>query len=106
MSCGPIELALADPPLIRLRLVHPRQISAEFARVFAGPPGAAGGATYTHTQAAAAVVWTVAHNLARFPSVTVTDHLGEIIAADVKYLDENIVRVTHGAPVAGFAYLN
>ncbi len=85
---------------------RPDPFSTVVMRGVPGPPGTGGGNTYEHTQAAAAAVWTVAHNLARYPSVTVTDHFGEIIAADVKYLDENIVRVTHGAPVAGFAYLN
>lgn len=106
MSCSPIELALADPPLIRLCIVQPRQISAEFARVFAGPPGAAGGATYTHTQAVAAAVWTVAHNLGRRPSVTVTDHLGNEVWPDIRHLDGDLVQVTHGVPLTGFAYCN
>lgn len=71
-----------------------------------GPPGPAGGSTYEHTQDVASAVWTIAHNLNRFPSVTVTDHLGEILAVDAKYLDENIVRITHGVPLTGYAYLN
>lgn len=71
-----------------------------------GIPGPAGGATYTHTQATPAAVWTVAHNLGRWPSVAVTDHLGNLIEPDVKYLDSNIVQVTHGAPFIGVAYCN
>ena len=102
-----LHLDIQLPPVLRLRLLKPPAVlPAEMANVIVGRPGPPGGSTYEHTQAAAAAVWTVAHNLARYPSVTVTDHFGEIIAADVKYLDENIVRVTHGAPVAGFAYLN
>lgn len=102
-----LHLDIQLPPVLRLRLLKPPAVlPVEMANVIVGRPGPPGGNTYEHTQAAAAAVWTVAHNLARYPSVTVTDHFGEIIAADVKYLDENIVRVTHGAPVAGFAYLN
>ncbi|MES2948678.1 MAG: hypothetical protein V4858_09060 [Pseudomonadota bacterium] len=71
-----------------------------------GTPGGAGGATYTHTQSIALAVWTVAHNLGRFPSITITDPLGRVIVPDVEYLDNNLVQITHGLPLAGFAYCN
>lgn len=75
----------------------------------AGPmvgQGGAGGATYQHTQAVPAAVWTVAHNLGKRPSVSVTDHLGNAVLPDVKYVDANVVQVTHGVPLIGFAYCN
>lgn len=70
-----------------------------------GPPGQ-GGSTYTHTQSAPAAVWTVAHNLARRPSVTVVDHLGNTLIADVLYVNDNIVQVTHSVALIGAAYCN
>lgn len=75
----------------------------------AGPmvgQGGTGGATYQHTQTVPSTVWTVAHNLAKRPSVSVTDHLGNAVLPDIKYLDENIVQVTHGVPLTGFVYCN
>ena len=71
-----------------------------------GIPGPAGGATYTHTQSIAAAVWTVPHNLGRHPSVAVTDHLGNLVHPDVCYLDDDLVQITHGTPLTGFAYCN
>ncbi|MDR2333762.1 MAG: hypothetical protein LBE61_09785 [Burkholderiaceae bacterium] len=71
-----------------------------------GPGGGAGGASYEHQQTAAAAVWTVAHNLDRHPGVTVTDHLGQLIAPDVKYIDADIVQITHSVPMVGYAYFN
>lgn len=71
-----------------------------------GVPGPAGGATYTHTQSIPAAVWTVAHNLSRRPSIAVTDHLGNLLVADVLYVDADIVQVTHGVPYIGYAYCN
>lgn len=71
-----------------------------------GPPGRPGGATYTHTQSIPSAVWTVAHNLSRRPSVAVTDHLGNLLAADVLYVDADIVQITHGAPYIGYAHCN
>lgn len=69
-----------------------------------GPPGTV--SAYTHTQAIALAVWTVAHNLGRWPSVTVTDHLGRRIEPDVVYLSADLVQITHGTPLTGFAYCN
>lgn len=73
-----------------------------------GAPGAPGamalGVTYTQSDAAA--IWTVPHNLGRYPGVTVTDHLGNVISADVSYVDSNIVRITHGMALTGTVYLN
>lgn len=81
---------------------------AELLRGPKGEPGAAGamalGATYTQSDAAA--IWTVPHNLDRYPGVTVTDHLGNVISADVSYVDSNIVRITHGMALTGTVYLN
>lgn len=61
---------------------------------------------YPHTQAIANAVWTVPHNLNRHPSITTTDHLGNVIYGDVVYVDANIVQITHGSALIGFAYCN
>lgn len=66
----------------------------------------ANGATYEHTQSIAGTGWTVPHNLNRHPSVTTTDNLGNVIHGDVAYVDANIVQITHGSALTGFAYCN
>lgn len=71
-----------------------------------GPPGPGGGSTYTHTQAIPLAVWTAAHNLGRYPSVSVVDTLGRQVFGDVTWVDENIVQITHGSAIAGKAYFN
>ena len=50
--------------------------------------------------------WTVPHNLNRYPSVTVTDHLGAVLLADVQYVDANTVQINHSVPMTGRAYCN
>lgn len=72
------------------------------------PLVSAGGSmtTYTWDQASALAVWTIPHNLGRFPSVTVVDGLGVKVEPDVTYTDANTVTVTHSAALAGKAYLN
>ena len=102
-----IDLELMLPDVLQLRVVQPPIVlPADIAAVIAGKPGPPGGTTYTHTQAAAAAIWTVAHNLARRPSVTVTDHLGRVVQPDIDYLDDDRVQVTHSTPITGFAYCN
>ena len=68
-----------------------------------GLPGASQ-SRYIHTQASAAAVWTVPHNLAGRPAVTVVDHLARQIHPDVEWLDDNIVQITHGSAITGAVY--
>lgn len=71
-----------------------------------GPPGPPGGASYTHNQMVPAADWTITHNLARFPSVTVIDSAGSTVVGDVEYLSNNAVAVHFTAAFGGSAYLN
>lgn len=62
--------------------------------------------TYVHNQTVASAVWTIHHNLHRYPSVTVVDSAGSVVIGDVSYLtDETIVLYFQGA-FSGIAYLN
>jgi len=71
-------------------------------------PSIGGGSvqSFTWTQNIALAVWTIPHNLDKFPSVTVVDTLGNLIYPDVSYVDSNTVQITHGSAFAGKAYLN
>lgn len=71
-----------------------------------GPPGPPGGANYTHNQMVPAADWTITHNLARFPSVTVIDSAGSTVVGDVDYLSNNEVSIHFTAAFGGSAYLN
>jgi hypothetical protein len=68
-------------------------------------PGASGSA-YVHTQSSPASTWNIAHNLGRFPSVTVVDSAKSVITSDPQYLDNNNIRIVFSAPFSGYAYLN
>lgn len=84
----------------------PDEIAVGLLPILRGEKGDTGNAAsrYVHTQAIAAEIWTVAHNLNARPNVTVCDHLDRVIEPDVEYIDANIVRVTHASAIAGFAY--
>lgn len=71
-----------------------------------GASSGGGNVSYTHTQSIAAAVWTAPHNLGRWPSVSVVDHLGNRVEPDVSYVDQNIVQITHGQPFIGKAFFN
>ena len=62
--------------------------------------------TYTHTQISAQAVWQIAHNLNKYPSVTVVDSAGSVVVGDIRYIDRNNLTATFTAGFAGKAYLN
>jgi len=65
-----------------------------------------GGLTVTFEQAVASSIWTINHNLERFPSVTIVDSSGNHIMGETFYDNENTITLTFSAPFAGVAYLN
>ena len=76
----------------------------------AGPPGPAGSGdtkfTYDHSFSSSDI-WVIAHNLGKYPSVTVVDSTGEeVIGFGAHYTDVNNVTLTYAAGFAGYAYLN
>lgn len=78
-----------------------------------GPAGKAGAnginsndQPFRFTQSQAASVWTVQHNLGRFPTVTVVDSAGNLGFGSVVYIDSNNLVINFGNAFAGDAYLS
>ena len=89
-----------------LSIQQPAQvIHLELAQALRGEKGADGASGYTHTQADAAYIWTVPHNLHKYPTVTVYNNLGEQIFPDVAVVDTNIIQISHAVPTQGTAIL-
>ena len=71
-----------------------------------------GDITFTHNQSSTSDTWTIAHNLNRFPSVTVVDSANTVVIGTVVYDSANQLTIRffagEGNPVAfqGKAYLN
>lgn len=61
---------------------------------------------FTYEQMTASAEWTVAHNLGRFPGVTVVDSSGNKVIGDVQYTSANSLVIRFSAPFSGTAYLN
>jgi len=69
-------------------------------------PPTSEGPDFVFTQTTPAASWLIAHSLNGFPSVAIVDSVGNIIMAQVRYVDSNTVLVTFSQPVAGSAYLS
>lgn len=61
---------------------------------------------YVHNQISSSALWTINHNLKKYPSVSVVDSAGTQFIGDVTYLNENAVEVRFSAEFSGKAYLN
>jgi len=68
--------------------------------------GSVNDARYTHSQTTASTIWTVTHNLAKFPSIETVDSSLEEIAGEVTHVDNDNLTITFNQPVSGFAYVN
>ena len=65
-----------------------------------------GGATYIHTQVIPSGIWTIIHNLGKYPSVTTVDTSNEVMLGDVIYINVNTITVLFTSAIDGKAYLN
>ena len=61
---------------------------------------------YKHSQSVAAATWSVAHNLGKFPSVTVKLADGTQVEAAVTHTNKNNLTITFSSSNSGTAYMN
>jgi hypothetical protein len=62
--------------------------------------------TYVHNQASPATVWSITHNLSKYPSITVVDSSGNVVTGDYQYINQNQVDLNFSSAFSGMAYLN
>lgn len=62
--------------------------------------------TFEYHQSTASSVWTITHNLNKYPSITVVDSGENIVVGDAAYIDSNSLKITFTSPFSGYAYLN
>jgi hypothetical protein len=65
-----------------------------------------GDKTFVFTQGVPALVWTVQHDLNKFPSVSVVDTANTGVLSQIDYIDNNNITITNSSQFAGKAYLN
>ena len=62
--------------------------------------------TYEHNQMVPNTIWTVNHNLGKFPSVEIVDSGGTAVVGSVDYVDDNQIIIEFTFAFSGKAYLN
>jgi len=62
--------------------------------------------TYTQCFETASDVWTITHNLGKFPSVTVVDSANTVVIGNVDYTNSNSLVITFNASFSGCVFLN
>ena len=65
-----------------------------------------GDKNYVHPQGVASAIWTVQHNLNKFPSCTMVLSTGQQGYGDVTFIDENELTITFASAESGKAYIN
>lgn len=61
---------------------------------------------FVHDQGTPATEWNIEHNLGKKPSVVVYDSAGTEVIGDIKYIDDDNVRISFSAAFSGKATLN
>jgi len=62
--------------------------------------------TYTHVQETPSIIWTINHNMDKYPSVTFVDDDGVVFVGTIQYVSSNQIKATFLEAVSGKAYLN
>lgn len=61
---------------------------------------------YKHTETTPSVLWTITHNLNKYPSIVVVDSAKNKVYGRERYLSLNSVEIEFSAPFSGEAFLN
>lgn len=74
--------------------------------VYPIPPNELGDKNYVHVQNTASDIWTVNHNLNKFPSANMVLSTGQQGYGDITYIDENTLTISFASTESGKAYIN
>ena len=56
---------------------------------------------FEYTQDTPAEIWTITHNLNKYPKTTIIDSVGDVVYAKVTHITNNQVTVKFSEPVSG-----
>ena len=62
--------------------------------------------TFTECFTGNSKLWTITHNLGKYPSVTIVDDKNEVVVGAIDYVSTNQVTVSFNSPFDGCAFLN
>jgi hypothetical protein len=61
---------------------------------------------YVHNQVSASEVWTIEHNLNKYPQVSIVDSGGSVVFGDISHVSRSVVKVSFTSAFSGIAYVN
>tara|TARA_R110002126_G_scaffold50551_9_gene139275 strand:- start:179 stop:1315 length:1137 start_codon:yes stop_codon:yes gene_type:complete len=61
---------------------------------------------YVHDQGVVSAVWTIQHNLNKYPAIVAVDSAKSVVTGAIDYIDLNNITITFNAAFSGEAYLN
>lgn len=97
-----VEL-VEDGPNVEVSVVEQNVVIGE---AVVGLPGVSGDKSYTHEQTTPSATWTITHNLAKHPAVTIVDSSGNEWQTAVEHVSANQCIARFSSAFAGRAYLN
>lgn len=103
------QLPAAALPLRGDEILPLIQFGRNVRATVAALPAASGGggdANLEFNQTPASAVWTITHNLNKYPSVTVVDSAGDECEGSVNHISRNLLTITFSAAFSGRAFLN
>jgi hypothetical protein len=62
--------------------------------------------SFEFIQASAAAIWSINHNLNKYPSVTIVDSAGDEVEGNVNHVSKTQLTITFSAAFSGKAFLN
>lgn len=74
--------------------------------IIGGGGGQGQDANYVFNQRVPANTWDIAHNMNKFPSVSIVDSGGNLVIGNINYVDRNNIQLTFNGAFSGSAYLN
>jgi hypothetical protein len=109
-----VQIVAEEGPRIDLQLVDQDivvEVQDRGAKGVPGTPGipgidGSGDKTFRYQQLAPSAIWTVNHNMDKYPSVYTFDSTGDERLGDILHIDSNALTITFSAPFGGEAYLN
>lgn len=62
--------------------------------------------SHIHTQTVASALWTITHNLGKYPSVSIIDSANEEVIGEVEHINNNTLNIKFTAAFSGKAFIN
>ena len=99
-----VKVTISTTPPLTIRVAAQGPAGPQGSTGIQGPIG--NSPTTIVSQSTPSTLWTIVHNLGKFPSVVTVDTTNRLIEGEVEYVNANSLTVAFNVAEAGSAYLN